>query len=55
MFEKLKPLGANVLVKRLEDQEKTAGGIIIPDSAKEKTQTGKVLATGTGHRTQTLS
>ena len=50
MFEKLKPLGANVLVKRLEDQEKTAGGIIIPDSAKEKTQTGKVLATGTGHR-----
>ena len=48
MFEKLKPLGANVLVKRLEDPEKTAGGIIIPDSAKEKAQTGKVLAVGTG-------
>lgn len=48
MFEKFKPLGDRVLVKRLNDQEKTSGGIIIPDAAKEKTQTGTILATGAG-------
>lgn len=45
---KLKPLNDRVLVKRLESEEKTAGGIIIPDSAKEKPQRGKVVAAGPG-------
>ena len=48
MFEKLRPLGDRVLVKRLESEERTASGIIIPDNAKEKAQTGKVVAVGTG-------
>lgn len=48
MFEKLRPLGDRLLVKRLEDQEKTQGGIIIPDAAKEKAQTGAVIAAGPG-------
>ena len=43
MFEKFRPLGDRVFVKRLEGQEKTAGGIFIPDAAKEKAQTGAVL------------
>jgi len=50
MFEKFRPLGDRVLVKRLEGEEKTAGGIIIPDAAKEKAQTGKVIAVGTGRK-----
>lgn len=50
MFEKLKPLGDRVLVKRIDEEEKTAGGIIIPDAAKEKAQTGSVLAVGAGRR-----
>ena len=41
MFEKFKPLGDRILVKRLEGQEKTAGGIYIPDAAKEKAQIAK--------------
>ncbi len=45
---KLKPLNDRVLVKRLESEEKTAGGIIIPDSAKEKPMRGKIVATGPG-------
>jgi len=45
---KLKPLNDRVLVKRLESEEVTAGGIIIPDSAKEKPQRGKVVAAGPG-------
>ncbi|MDQ7835177.1 MAG: co-chaperone GroES [Humidesulfovibrio sp.] len=45
---KLKPLNDRVLVKRLESEEVTAGGIIIPDSAKEKPQRGKVIAAGPG-------
>ena len=45
---KLKPLGDRVLVKRLEQEEVTKGGIIIPDSAKEKPQQGKVVAAGPG-------
>lgn len=53
MFEKLRPLYDRILVKREEElEEKTAGGIIIPDSAKEKAQTGVVIAVGEGHRTQ---
>ena len=48
MFDKLRPLGDRVLIARLEDQEKTVGGIIIPDAAKEKAQTGTVLAVGVG-------
>jgi len=48
MFEKLRPLGDRILVKRIEEQEKTQGGIIIPDAAKEKAQMGAVLATGNG-------
>ncbi len=43
-----KPLHDRVLVERVEAEEKTAGGIIIPDNAKEKPQQGKVIATGTG-------
>jgi len=45
---KIRPLQDRVLVKRVEDEEKTAGGIIIPDSAKEKPQEGIVKATGKG-------
>jgi chaperonin GroES len=45
---KLKPLNDRVLVKRLESEEVTSGGIIIPDSAKEKPQKGKVVAAGPG-------
>jgi chaperonin GroES len=47
---KIKPLGDRVLAKRLEEEDKTKGGIIIPDSAKEKPQEGQVLAVGTGKR-----
>lgn len=45
---KFKPLHDRVLVKRLEMEEKTAGGIIIPDTAKEKPQRGEVMAAGPG-------
>jgi len=45
---KLKPLGDRVLVKRLEQEEVTKGGIIIPDSAKEKPMKGEVVAVGPG-------
>lgn len=48
MVDKIRPLLDRVLVKRLASEEKTASGIIIPDVAKEKAQTGKVLAVGTG-------
>jgi chaperonin GroES len=48
MVEKIRPLMDRVLVKRLAHEEKSAGGIIIPDIAKEKAQTGKVIAVGTG-------
>ena len=46
----LKPLHDRVLVKRLEGEEKTEGGIIIPDTAKEKPSEGKVIAVGPGAR-----
>ena len=45
---KLKPLNDRVLVKRLEVEEKTAGGIYIPDSAKEKPMKGEIVAAGPG-------
>ncbi|HMK66367.1 MAG TPA: co-chaperone GroES [Thermodesulfobacteriota bacterium] len=45
---KVRPLRDRVIVQRLEEEEKTKGGIIIPDSAKEKPQEGKVIAVGTG-------
>ena len=44
----LKPLADRVIVKPLEAEEKTAGGLIIPDTAKEKPQEGKVIAVGSG-------
>lgn len=45
---KLRPLHDRVIVKRLEEEERTAGGIIIPDTAKEKPQQGKIIAVGKG-------
>ena len=45
---KIRPLQDRILVKRLEGEDKTKGGIIIPDSAKEKPQEGKVIAVGKG-------
>jgi len=47
---KIKPLGDRVLVEPIEDKEVSKGGIIIPDTAKEKPQEGKVIAVGTGKR-----
>ena len=47
---KFRPLGDRVLVKRVEEEEKTKGGIIIPDTAKEKPQEGEVIAVGPGAR-----
>ncbi len=48
---KIRPLYDRIVVKRIEeDEEKTAGGIIIPDSAKEKPQQGEVVAVGKGKR-----
>ena len=45
---KLKPLDDGVVIKQLEAEDKTAGGIILPDAAKEKPQIGKIVATGPG-------
>jgi chaperonin GroES len=47
-----KPLGARVLIETLEQEEVTAGGIILPETAKEKPQQGKVLAVGPGDRNE---
>jgi len=47
---KLKPLHDRIMVERVEEAEKTKGGIIIPDSAKEKPAEGKVIAVGDGKR-----
>jgi chaperonin GroES len=47
---KFRPLHDRVVVKRVEAEQKTAGGIIIPDAAKEKPQQGQVIATGPGGR-----
>lgn len=48
MVPKVKPIGDKLLVKRLEAEEKTKGGIVLPDSAKEKPSEGKILALGDG-------
>ena len=45
---KLVPLGENVVVKRLEAEQVTAGGIVLPDAAREKPQQGRVLSVGDG-------
>ncbi len=45
---KIKPMNDRILVTRVEEEQKTAGGIIIPDTAKEKPQEGKVVAVGPG-------
>ena len=45
-----KPLHDRVLVRRIEEEEKTAGGLIIPDTAKEKPQSGEIIAVGEGSR-----
>ena len=47
-----RPLGDRVLVKRVEEEQKTKGGIIIPDTAKEKPQEGEVVAVGPGVRNE---
>jgi chaperonin GroES len=46
---KFRPLHDRVLVRRIEAETKTAGGIIIPDTAKEKPMEGEIVATGSGH------
>jgi chaperonin GroES len=46
----IRPLGDRILVKRIKEEDKTKGGIIIPDTAKEKPQEGKVVAVGKGKR-----
>ena len=48
MATKIKPLGQRVLVKRVDEEEKSAGGIILPDTAKEKPQEAEIIALGTG-------
>lgn len=48
----LKPLGDRVVIEFVEQEEKTASGIVLPDSAKEKPQEGKVVAVGTGRVTE---
>ena len=49
---KFRPLHDRVLVERIDDDEKTAGGIIIPDTAKEKPSEGKVVAVGSGTKAE---
>lgn len=48
----IRPLHDRILVRRLEEDEKTKGGIIIPDSAKEKPMQGEVIAVGSGKKTE---
>lgn len=45
---KVQPLGGRILVKRIEAEEKTAGGIVVPDTAKEKPKEGEIISLGTG-------
>ena len=49
---KLKPLGGRVIVEPIEQEETTAGGIILPETAKEKPQEGMILAAGPGERNE---
>nr|WP_205597584.1 co-chaperone GroES [Neobacillus thermocopriae] len=48
MFLVLRPLGDRIIIELVETEEKTASGIVLPDTAKEKPQEGKVVAVGTG-------
>ena len=50
MSSRVKPLQDRIIVKRLAEEERTKGGLIIPDTAKEKPQQGKVIAVGPGKR-----
>jgi chaperonin GroES len=50
MAIKVRPLHDRILVKQLEEEEKTAGGIIIPDTAKEKPHQGRIVAVGKGRK-----
>ena len=50
---KIRPLGDRILVKRIKEEDKSKGGIIIPDTAKEKPQEGRVVAIGKGKLTET--
>ncbi len=52
MALKLRPLHDRLVVKRLEEEDKSTGGIIIPDSAKEKPQKGQVVAAGNGKKNE---
>ena len=52
---KLKPLGDRLIVKPIEEEETTASGIVLPDTAKEKPQKGKVVAVGDGRSTRTAA
>jgi chaperonin GroES len=52
---KFRPLHDRVVIKRIEAEDKTTGGIIIPDTAKEKPQQGEVMAVGPGGRTANSS
>jgi len=52
MAQKFTPLHDRILVRRIEEQESVRGGIIIPDSAKERPLEGKVIAVGSGKRTE---
>jgi chaperonin GroES len=49
---KIRPLGDRILVRRIKEEDKTKGGIIIPDTAKEKPQEGKAVAVGKGKMTE---
>ena len=49
---KIRPLQDRVIVKRLEEEQKTTGGIIIPDTAKEKPQKGEIVAAGPGKKNE---
>jgi chaperonin GroES len=49
---KIRPLGDRILVKRIKEEDKSKGGIIIPDTAKEKPQEGRVVAVGKGKMTE---
>jgi chaperonin GroES len=48
LFHLIKPLGDRIVIELVESEEKTASGIVLPDSAKEKPQEGKVVAVGSG-------
>jgi chaperonin GroES len=48
VFSLLKPLGDRIVIELVEQEEKTASGIVLPDSAKEKPQEGKIVAVGSG-------